>query len=121
MNFVSLTMPPSFDDLLLHSGWSINVGSPSYLTSIVPPLIRDDYFCDTGSRSKSREVYYTGDPLWDGTGCGSNSSCCSWQGPPWFCKQLPQVTRDSLELRVCTDSPSDDEQVLLELVEIYIQ
>ena len=88
---------------------------------VVPPFIGDDYFCDTGSRSKSREVYYTGNPLWDGTGCGSNSLCCSWQGPPWFCKQLPQMTRDSLELRVCTDSPSDDEQVLLELVEIYIQ
>ena len=87
----------------------------------VPPFIGSDYFCDTGSRSNSREVYYTEDPLWDGAGCGGSSSCCSWQNPPWFCKSLPQATRDSLELRVCTDSPSYDEQVLLELIEIYIQ
>ena len=90
-------------------------------TGIVPPFIGDDYFCDTGSRSASREVYYINDPLWDGDGCGGSSTCCSWQDPPWFCKRLPRVTRDSLELRVCTDSSSDDEQVLLELIEIYVQ
>lgn len=86
---------------------------------VVPPFIGNDYFCDTGSRSQWREVYYTDDPLWDGQGCGSNSTCCTWQSPPWFCKQLSETTSHDIEMRVCINS--SDEQILLELIEIYIQ
>ena len=88
---------------------------------LVPPFIGNDYFCDTGSRTRSREIYYLDDPLWDGAGCGPASTCCDWQNPPWFCKTLLRPTHNSLEFRVCTDSSSDDEQLLLELIEIYIQ
>ena len=88
---------------------------------LVPPFIGEDYFCDTGSWSRPSEVYYTDNLLWDGKGCGPTSSCCTWRDPPWFCKVLTQQTTDWLELRVCTDSSSSDEQILLELIEIYIQ
>lgn len=95
--------------------------APLTFTGIVPPFIGNDYFCDTGSRNRARYVYYLNDPLWDGDGCGVRSTCCEWQNPPWFCKSLPAPTRNSLEFRVCTDSDSDDEQLLIELIEIYIQ
>lgn len=90
-------------------------------TGIVPPFIGDNYFCDTGSRTRAEEIYYLDDPLWDGAGCGETSTCCEWQNPPWFCRSLPEATRDNLELRVCTDSPSNDELLLFEEIEIYIQ
>lgn len=95
--------------------------SDSPYTGVVPPFIGDDYFCDTGSLDRSKYIYYLDNPLWDGRGCGTGSTCCEWQGPPWFCKTLPEPTRNDLEFRVCADSSSDDELLLLELIEIYIQ
>jgi hypothetical protein len=87
----------------------------------VPPFIGDDYFCDTGSSRLSPSArYYLDDPLWDGAGCGATSACCQWQNPPWFCKHLPEPTRNTLEFRVCSDSSTDHERLLLELIEVYI-
>ena len=52
-------------------------------------------------------------------GCGSSSSCCDNPDLPWFVKELPQPTTDDIELRVCKNS--DNETVLLEEIEIYVQ
>ena len=90
-------------------------------TGLVPPFIGQDYFCDTGSTYSWRHLFYSADPLWDGSGCGSTSSCCGFNNPPWFCKQLPQPTSDDIEMRVCVDSPTSDEDVALETVEIFVQ
>ena len=90
-------------------------------TGRVPPFIGQDYFCDTGSTYSWRHLFYSGDPLWDGSGCGSTSSCCGFNNPPWFCKQLPQPTSDDIEMRLCVDQATNDEDVALESVEIYVQ
>ena len=91
-------------------------------TGYITPEVEQDYFCETGSRDAFELLkLYIEDPLWDGDGCGNGSTCCSFNNPPWFCKQLPQPTTDAIELRVCTDEPSvSDEDVLLEAFEIYI-
>ena len=65
--------------------------------------------------------FYSADPLWDGSGCGSTSSCCGFNNPPWFCKQLPQPTSDDIEMRVCVNQATSDEDVALEIVEVYVQ
>ncbi len=70
-------------------------------TGPVPPFIGNDYFCDTGSRQGWQYRLYTEDPLWDGEGCGPPSSCCQFNSPPWFCKELPQPTTDDIEVRMC--------------------
>ena len=62
----------------------------------IPSFVGQDYFCD----STDPKPYWT-NPLWDGQGCGGNSTCCSFNNPPWFCKQLPQPTTDDIELRLC--------------------
>ena len=51
----------------------------------------------------------------------TQSTCCSFNNPPWFCKELPQPTRDDIELRLCADQATSDEDTPLEVVEIYIQ
>ena len=38
--------------------------------------------------------------MWDRAGCGPLNDCCNL---PWFYKQLPQATTDSIEIRVCRD------------------
>ena len=88
----------------------------------VPPFIGQDYFCDSGNKYiSSQSQWYHADPLWDGSGCSSTSSCCGFNNPPWFCKQLPQPTTDDIEMRVCVDQATNDEDVAVESVEIYIQ
>ena len=88
----------------------------------VPSYVGNDYFCETGVPTGQRyqnSVFYPNDPLWDGDGCGPTSACCTFNNPPWFCKQLPQPTNDDLEIRLCGVSAATIENTPIELVEIY--
>ena len=87
-------------------------------TGVVPPFIGEDYFCDTAVTTTPSYRLYADDPLWDGQGCGPTSTCCSFNYPPWFCKQLPQPTTDDLELRVCGYSIGNTP---FDQIEIYLQ
>ncbi len=89
----------------------------------VPPFIGQDYFCETGSRQRFifDTTLYADDPLWDGQGCGGTSTCCEFNNPPWFCKQLPQPTTDDIELRLCSDEDINNEDTPIELVEMYVR
>ena len=94
----------------------------SLYSGLVPGYISNDYFCDTGSRGTvERGRFYYEDPLWDGEGCGPDSSCCTFNSPPWFCKHLPQPTTDHIEVRVCSNSAASYEDTPLEMIELYIQ
>ena len=87
-----------------------------------PAFVGNDYFCDTGSSGRfNSRTFYSDDPLWDGAGCGPLNDCCSLNNPPWFYKQLPQPTTDSIEMRACRDQSIGDEDIAIELVEIYVQ
>ena len=93
----------------------------STYTGVVPPFIDNDYFCDTGSRYEWSSQWYTADPLWDGAGCGGSSTCCEFNSPPWFCKALPEPTTDDIEMRVCKDEDNNNENIGIEMVNIYLQ
>ena len=60
------------------------------------------------------------DPLWDGQGCGPTSTCCTFNNPPWFCKQLPQSTNTDLEVRLCGASAYLG-NTAIELIELYVK
>ena len=84
-----------------------------------PSFVGNDYFCETGSRHGfSYGVLYTEDPLWDGKGCGTSSSCCD-KGE-WFCKDVPKTSSD-IELRLCSNEDRINEDTPIELIELYIQ
>ena len=89
----------------------------------VPNFVGNNYFCDTGSEQEREFApLYHEDPLWDGTGCGGSSTCCSFNNPPWFMRDLslPDTT-DDIELRVCRDEIRSNEDVGLKSVELYVQ
>ena len=81
-----------------------------------PAFVGNDYFCD-GVDTRTINL---NNPMWDGEDCGSNT-CCSFNTPPWFYKQLSQPTTDNVEMRVCRDQDRRDEDVAIEAVEIYIK
>ena len=88
----------------------------------IPPFVGGDYFCESGVNSGSSTGlnFYPDDPLWDGEGCNSSSSCCSFNNPPYFTKQLPSPTSDPIEARLCRlDGGQDDSPV--EFMELYVK
>ena len=77
------------------------------------------YFCESGVNSGyPRQVFYQEDPLWDGEGCGSSSSCCSFNNPPYFTKTLPSPTSDPIEARLCW---LDIHGSPIEFIELYVK
>ena len=89
-----------------------------------PSFVGNDYFCETGvppDQQFSNEIFYADDPLWDGQGCGPTSTCCTFNNPPWFCKQLPQSTNADLEVRLCSQNSANIENTPIELIEIYVK
>ena len=90
----------------------------------IPTFIGDDYFCENGLHSDWNDDYgvlFPNDVLWDGQDCTSTSTCCQLNNPPWFTKNLPNAINDDIELMICTTNPPSDEDVPLELMELYVQ
>ena len=86
----------------------------------IPPFVGEDYFCESGINSGSaRLILYPNDPLWDGEGCSSSSSCCLFNNPPYFTKQLPSPTSDPIEARLCRMDGDEDSPV--EFMELYVK
>ena len=86
-----------------------------------PSFVGNDYFCDTAPAEEWQPRLYTDDPLWDGAGCEPANTCCSLNNPPWFLKQLPSTTTENIEMRICRDEMSTNEDVLIETIELFIQ
>ena len=94
-------------------------------SSHIQSFVGNDYFCESGNSDPNGNIprhLYTTDPLWDGNGCGSiEQTCCQAPGLPWFHKVLNSTTTDYLEMRVCGDQETDDEDVPVNYYEIYIK
>ena len=96
--------------------------NPPNTAPIIPPFVGDNYFCETGTNlTRSKNVFYPDDPLWDGENCGSQSTCCEFNDPPYFCQSLPENTVDDIEIRICGDEDLYDEDTAIELIEIFVQ
>ena len=91
----------------------------------VPLFVGDDYFCESGInepwRGSRHYFLHSNDTLWDGEGCLPSSTCCSRRNPPYFVKQLPTSTTNDIEARICLDQSLSQENIAVELVELYVQ
>ena len=94
--------------------------------AVTPSYVGNNYFCESGNLNSLvySNVLDASDPLWDGEGYGS-SPCCELSSPPgttvpWFCRQLPQAAIDNIEVRICGDACTSNEDTLVELIELYI-
>ena len=77
-------------------------------------FVGNHYFCEGGNWN---------DLLWDGKGCSSDETlCCSAPGLPWFHREYGSTTTtDYIELRVCGDEGTSNEDVPVTYYEIYIK
>ena len=84
----------------------------------VPLFVGEDYFCESGN-NRGFGAFFPDDPLWDGDGCIARSTCCSFNNPPYFTKQLPTPTTDGIEARLCQYHEVPDTPI--EFIELYVQ
>ena len=87
-----------------------------------PSFVSSDYYCESGSQSYSGGKFYTNDPLWDGHQCGSSeTACCQRTDIPWFYKKFNYSTSDYIEMRICLDEGTSDEDCAVGHYEIYVK
>ena len=88
-----------------------------------PSFVGDNYFCESGNPGLGLGyggIIFENDPLWDGEQC--EGECCSnGSSPPWFSVTLPNPTSDDIEVRICGDEDTRNEDTLIQLLEVYIQ
>ena len=89
----------------------------------LPAFVGNHYFCESGNPSnKQKFKLYTDDLLWDGKQCGTNEQgCCKALGLPWFHRLLETTTTDDIELRICGNQKTHDEDTPVAYYEIYVK
>ena len=87
--------------------------------SKAPSFIGNNYYCESGNPNRDwASQLYTVDKLWDGLQC--EDSCCTGTDTPlWFKVQLNTTTNDDMEIRICCDQGTGNEDTPVELIEIY--
>ena len=99
--------------------------NPGSVTA-VPSFVNSDYFCERGILDADpNPAFVEGNPLWDGHGCTDSSTCCQFNNPPWFCKELPEPTTEDIEIRQMSSVGEgfslEDEDTPVEFIEVYVQ
>jgi hypothetical protein len=85
-----------------------------------PSSIDNHYYCESADPTGTRRSFQEDDPLWDGQQC--EGTCCNGtNSPPWFTVQLPAPTIDAIEVSICGDESTNNEDSPIELLEIYVQ
>ena len=87
-----------------------------------PPSIGNNYYCESGnSMSDFRQGHlYLENKLWDGQQC-EGTCCTGTNSPPWFSVQLPAPTTDAIEESIFCDESTSNEDITVELIDLYIQ
>ena len=85
-----------------------------------PSFVGNNYFCESGNGGIAHSSFQISDPVWDGE--QSERDCCSnGKSPPWFSVTLSSPTTDDIEVRICADESTNNEDTPIQLLEIYIQ
>ena len=93
------------------------------MKTYTPSYVGNDYYCETGDNDNTCCNYalFSNDPLWDGQQCpGVEGPCCTHPNMPWFNKTLSETTTEDIELRVCVNEILMYEQVLLQVIELFV-
>ena len=106
----------------MYTNYNCPCNTPPGSTQQLQSFVGSHYFCESGNSNDTATKLFTDDPLWDKQGCGTQEvSCCSVPGLPWFHRDYGNVTTtDYIELRVCGDELTTNEDVPVSFYEIYV-
>ena len=99
-----------------------NCPCAKYPGPLPPTFVQEHYYCESGNTENAvASTFYKFDVLWDGKKCAEHNSCCSQPGMPWFFRIFPKHVKGDFEVRICKDQNYQDEEILVEAMEIYVQ
>ena len=89
-----------------------------------PSFVNMDYFCEIGIVNTNID-FIDNNPLWDGQDCAAFNTCCEFNNPPWFCKQLNQPSTEDIEIRIMGSVDEfnflEEEDTPVGLIEIFVK
>ena len=88
----------------------------------VPDFIGDNYFCESGNPDETAVPgkIYKEDVIWDMEQCqGLEGPCCK-HAHKYAYVELPQYTTDDLEIRICSDEDTAEEDFALSMAAISV-
>ena len=84
-------------------------------------FVGDNYYCESGNPTTDNpNSFYSADKLWDGKQC-EGTCCTDSKSPPWFSVCLPNSTTENIEVPICANEGTNNEDTPSELLEIYVQ
>ena len=89
-----------------------------------PLYVGSNFYCESGSfnNPESPYIWHTSDPLWDGMQCERDEgSCCNHTGLPWFNKNTPTNTTATINVRICLDEDTSNENLGVERLELFVK
>ena len=84
-----------------------------------PSFVGQHFYCD-GWPQQWQVRWHTEHRLWDGDGCPTENTCCDAPNLPWFHRELNTVITNDIEVRWCRDQSTGDEDVGIDLLELYV-
>ena len=103
-----------------HHLWSYAAGHtgrclchPNRVASPPPSFVGQHYYCDGQDGAWNYRI-------WDGEECFTGSTCCDLPNLPWFHRALNTAISDNIEVRWCRDQEASNENVGVELFELYV-
>ena len=86
-----------------------------------PAFVGSDYYCESGNpHSDYFRGWYLDSLLWDGI-CFAQSNCCNQTGMPYFTRRLGESLSDNIEVRLCCNQPTRDENFGVKKLELFIR
>ena len=91
------------------------------MNSYLPDFLQNSYFYESAASSIISGMFYDDDPLWDGEDC--EGQCCtgSFATVPTFCTTSEQIEDATIQVRLCADEGTTNENIAIESLEIFIQ
>ena len=93
---------------------------PNNYASQPPSFVGRHYYCDGYPVDWSFGQWYPQYRLWDGEGCPADNTCCDPPNLPWFHRTLNTTTTEDLEVRWCRDEAASNEDIGVEVLDIYV-
>ena len=85
--------------------------------SPLPTFVKRNFFCDSSNFNGGDTCSHL---LWDGRGCSPKNSCCQDYNH-WFCVNLDEIVIDDIEMRLCGNEDTMNEDTPIESVHLYVQ
>ena len=87
-----------------------------------PSFVGNHYFCETNFESGlDVGTFNLDNPLWDGTDCFPDDTCCAFNSPPWFSRALANATSDDIEVRLCGFTSVSNYSTPVSMLDLYVQ